>query len=130
MLFKTDLLIPPDTPLSSPATVLMKLCEGTITHSFIQFPAGCGGLVWVQIWLNGYQLIPWHRGQWLRGDDHTIEDRSYYPIGGAPRLLIAKGHSAGSIYPHTVQVGVEIAASEAVAGLPPPDELLREMGLV
>lgn len=130
MLFKTDLLVPLDTPLLTPETVSMKLCQGTITHSFIQFPAGCSGLVWVQVWFNGHQLIPWERGQWLRGDDHTIEGHSYYPVAGEPRLLIVKGYSAGSIYPHTVQVGVEVAASEVVAGLPPPDELLRALGLM
>jgi len=130
VLFKTDLLIPVNTLSAAPQTVSMKLCQGTITYSFIQFPAGCGGLVWVQVWLNGHQLIPWERGQWLRGDDHTIEGYSYYPVEEEPRLLIVKGYSAGSIYAHAVQVGVELAAPEAVAGLPPPDELLRGLGLV
>ena len=130
MLFKTDLLIPLNTLLSAPAEVSMKLCQGTITHSFIQFPPGCAGLVWVQVWLNGYQLIPWERGEWLRGDDHTIEDHSYYPVAEEPRLLAIRGYSAGSEYKHTVQVGVEVSASTVIATLPPPAELLRELGLM
>ena len=130
MLFKTDLLIPPDTPLSAPETASIKLCQGTITHSFIQFPPGCGGLAWVQVWLNGHQLIPWERGQWLRGDDYTIEGYSYYPVEEEPRLLVVKGYSAGSVYPHTVQVGVELSAAAVVTALPPPEELLYEMGLM
>jgi len=130
VLFKTDLLIPANTPLSAPETASMKLCQGTITRSFIQFPAGCGGLVWVQVWLNGHQLIPWERGQWLRGDDHTIEGHSYYPVEEEPRLLVVRGYSAGSVYPHTVQVGVELSSAAVVTALPPPEELLREMGLM
>lgn len=130
MLFKTDLLIPLNTLLSDPETTLMKLCQGTITHSFIQFPPGCGGLVWVQVWLNGYQLIPWERGEWLRGDDHIIEDHSYYPVDEEPRLLTIRGYSEGSEYPHTVQVGVEISAQAALSFLPPPETLLRELGLM
>ena len=108
----------------------MALCEGTISRSFIQFPAGCGGLVWVQIWLNGYQLIPWERGQWLRGDDHIIEDRGRYSVSEEPRLLVVKGYSVGAVYPHTVQVGVEVWSPVAVASLAPPEDLLHEMGLV
>jgi len=130
VLFKTDLLIPITAVFSNPETVTMKLCEGAITHSFVQFPSGCAGLVWVQIWLNGYQLIPWERGQWLRGDDHIIEDHGRYPVSEEPRLLTAKGYGVGCVYPHTVQVGVEVSASVALAALPPPEDLLHEMGLV
>jgi len=130
MLFKTDLVVPITATVLSPETREIKVCEGAITHTFIQFPAGCSGMVWVQVWLNGYQLIPWERGQWLRGDDHIIEDHGRYPITGLPRLIIVKGYSVDCAYTHTIQVGVEVSASEAIATLPPPEELLREMGLM
>ena len=130
MLFKIDLKIPSGQEKDDPASTAMKLCKGAITRSFVLFPSGCAGLVWVQIWLNGYQLIPWHRGEWLRGDDHIIRDDSRYPVSEQPRLLTIYGYNEDDTYSHTVQVGVEVSASEAVAGLPPPDELLRELGLL
>ena len=130
MLFKTDLLIPITATKVSPVTTEMKLCIATITRSFVLFPAGCAGLAWVQIWLSGHQLIPWQRGEWLRGDDHIIRDDSRYPVGEEPRLLRIFGYNEDTVHPHTVQVGVEVSAPEAVSGLPPPEELLRELGLL
>ena len=130
MLYKTDLLIPRKVVENGTASTTMKLCEGTITRSFIQFPSGCAGLVWAQLWLNGHQLVPWERGEWLRGDDHIIPDNSRYPVTGPPRLLTIYGYNEDELYPHTIQVGVEVAASEAFAGLPPPEELLQELGLL
>lgn len=130
MLYKTDLLIPSGQEKGDPASATMTLCEGTITRSFIQFPSGCAGLVWAQIWLNGHQLIPWERGEWLRGDDHIIPDNSRYPVTGPPRVLTIYGYNEDETYPHTIQVGVEVAAPEAVFGLPPPEELLQELGLL
>lgn len=130
MLYKTDLLIPSGQEIDNPASTTMVLCEGTITRSFVLFPSGCAGLAWVQIWLNGHQLIPWERGEWLRGDDHIIRDESRYPVTGPPRLLTIFGYNEDETYPHTVQVGVEVSAPEAVFGLPPPEELLQELGLL
>lgn len=130
MLFKTDLTIPKKVVENGTASTTMKLCEGAITRSFVQFPSGCAGLVWVQIWLNGYQLIPWERGEWLRGDDHIIRDESRYPVTGPPRILTIYGYNEDESYPHTIQVGIEVSASEAVDGLPPPEDLLRELGLL
>jgi len=130
MLFKTDLEIPSGQEKDDPVSTTMKLCEGAITRSFVLFPSGCAGLAWVQIWLNGYQLIPWERGEWLRGDDHIIRDDSRYPVSEQPRLLTIYGYNEDETYPHTIQVGVEVSASEVIVGLPPPDDLLRELGLL
>ena len=130
MLFKTDLLIPIGKTKTAPATIEMKLCMGTITRSFTQFPAGCAGLVWVQIWLSGHQLIPWERGQWLRGDDHIIWDYSRYPVGGEPRLLVVKGYNEDTANPHTIQVGIEVSAPVALESLPPAEVLLQELGVL
>ena len=130
MLFKTDLTIPEKVVVDGTASTSMKLCEGAITRTFIQFPSGCAGLAWVQIWLNGHQLVPWERGEWLRGDDHIIFDNSRYPVTGPPRLLTIYGYNEDETYPHTVQVGVEVSAPEALFELPPPEELLQELGLL
>jgi len=130
MLFKTDLKILTTDTKSSPATTEMKLCVGTITRSFVLFPAGCAGLAWIQIWLSGHQIIPWQRGEWLRGDDHIIWDYSRYPVGEEPRLLRILGYNEDTANPHTIQVGIEVSAPAALEGLPPPEDLLQELGLL
>ena len=129
MLYKTNLTIPVTALFANPETVSMKLCEGHITRAFVQFPAGCAGLIWVQVWLNGYQLIPWERGQWLRGDDHIIEDHGRYSVSEEPRLLTVKGYGVDCLYPHTVQVAVEVSSPVGEAALVPAGDLLAELEL-
>lgn len=108
MLFQCDLLIASGKTAADPATDTIKLCEGVIERYSVLFPAGCAGLVYVQVWLGGFQLLPWSRGLWLRGDDHLIEGSTSYPVGPAPRLLTVKGYNDDTLYPHTVTVKLEV----------------------
>jgi len=130
MRFQRDLLVASGKLSSDPATTTMKLCEGVITHSSVLFPPGCAGLVYVQVWLGGHQLIPWSRGEWIRGDDHLVELEMYYPVGPVPRLITIKGYNDDDTYPHTVSVAVGIHAAYVVIGGETPSLLLEELGLI
>ena len=108
MLFQRDILIEAGKTATDPATDTMKLCEGVITRYSVLFPAGCAGLAHVQVWLGGFQLIPWSRGLWLRGDDHLIEGVTQYPVGPAPRLVTIKGYNEDTDNGHTISVTLEV----------------------
>ena len=109
MLYQRDLLIAIGKTAESPAVDTMTLCEGNIIRYSVLFPAGCAGLVYVQIWLGGFQLIPWSRGYWLRGDDHLITGDTNYPVGGPPRELVMYGYNEDTANPHTVTVMLEVS---------------------
>ena len=109
MLFQRDLLIAVGKTVDDPAIDTMVLCEGNIIRYSVLFPAGCAGLAWVQIWLGGFQLIPWSRGLWLRGDDHLVTGDTNYPVGPAPRVLTVYGYNEDTANPHTVTVMLEVS---------------------
>ena len=116
MLFQRDLPIEIGKTVSSPATVTMVLCEGTITRYSVLFPPGCAGLAHVQVWLGGFQLIPWSRGLWLAGDDHLVAGDTNYPVGPAPRLITIKGYNDDTENPHTVTVMLEVTPAGPSVG--------------
>lgn len=129
MVYRVEITIPAETPSTSPAETSMTLCEGTITRSSILFPAGCAGLAYVQIWLGGFQLVPWTRGNWIRGDDHQITVDVGQNVGPAPRLLIVKGYNLDETYPHTIAVSVDVTPFYPIPSTPSPSTLLAEFGL-
>ena len=130
MLFQRDLLIAIGKTVANPATDSMVLCEGTIIRYSVLFPAGCAGLVHVQVWLGGFQLLPWSRGFWMRGDDHLVAGDTNYPVGAAPRLITVKGYNEDTAYSHTVTIMLEVRPTYHTLGEPPPEELLQELGFL
>lgn len=104
----TEFTVPANTPESDPTTQQIKLSAGTITYTSIYFPPGSGGYLYVQLWYNGHQLIPWQRGKWMRGDDLLVPDFGHYPCTEQPNRLVLKGYNLSTEYEHAALVGVEI----------------------
>lgn len=108
MRYHLELAVPVGTVVGAPYTSEMTLTPGVIDHVSLYFPPGSGGYLYVQLWLNGYQIIPWERGQWLRGDDVLLTDAGRYEVDEEPYILTVKGYSAATLYTHSVLVGVEL----------------------
>ena len=108
MFFAWDITVPANTAESSPKEQILKLTKGIITKVDIFFPAGCHGLVKVRILRNEFQLIPLSKGEWVTGDDAAIPTEGYYEFETIPSKLKFIAHSAGTTYPHTITVRVEI----------------------
>ena len=116
MRYYVELAVPAGTPITAPTVAEIKLTPGLIDHVSLYFPPGSGGWLNVQLWLNGYQLVPWERGTWQRGDDVLIPDYGKYPVESEPYLLIVKAFNTGALYAHVVMVGVELTPYQAVTG--------------
>jgi hypothetical protein len=109
MRYHVELVVPAATPASAPTTAELKLTPGLIEHVSVYFPPGSGGYLYVQIWLNGYQLIPWERAAWLRGDDLLIPDSGKYEVTEEPYLLTVKAYSTATLYAHRVMISAELS---------------------
>ena len=126
MNFYTELSAPVGSTALAPATAEIKLTPGMIEHASVYFPPSSGGWCSAQIWLNGYQLIPWERGTWLRGDDVLYPDLGRYPVEEEPYLVTVKAFNTGALYPHVVLVSVELTPYQITLA-PVPDRSLVEM---
>jgi len=126
MRYYVELVVPVGTTIDAPEVAEVKLTPGVIEHLSLYFPAGSAGNLYVQLWLNAYQLVPWERGQWLRGDDLLIPDYGRYEVDEEPYLLTVKGYSTAPNYPHSALVSVELTPYQAVVGAPAPFSLVGE----
>jgi len=124
--YYVELTVPVGTVITDPELAVVKLTPGEIEHLAIYFPAGSAGNLYIQIWLNGYQLVPWERGQWLRGDDLLIPDSGRYEVDEEPYLLTVKGYSTAANYAHSALVSVELTPYQAVVGAPASFPLVGE----
>jgi hypothetical protein len=116
MRYYVELAVPAGTPINAPTVAEIKLTPGLIDHVSLYFPPGSGGWLNVQLWLNGYQLVPWERGTWQRGDDVLLPDFGRYEVKEEPYLCIVKAYNTGALYTHSVMVAVELTPLQAVAG--------------
>lgn len=114
MRYHVELVVPAATPANKPVTAELKLTPGTIEHVAMYFPPGSGGYLYVQIWLNGYQLVPWERSTWLRGDDLLLPDSGRYDVTAEPYLLTIKAYSTATLYSHRVMVSAELSPYPAL----------------
>uniref|UniRef100_A0A6M3LPW2 Uncharacterized protein n=1 Tax=viral metagenome TaxID=1070528 RepID=A0A6M3LPW2_9ZZZZ len=126
MRYYAELEVPVGTEISDPEIAEIKLTPGVIDHLSVYFPAGSAGNLYVQLWLNAYQLVPWERGQWLRGDDLLIPDSGRYEVDEEPYLLTVKGYSTAVNYSHSALVSVELTPYQVVVGAPPSFSVVGE----
>ena len=112
MLFAFPLTIPANTPEGMPFTQVLTLDFGVVTKISIKFPAGCHGLVQVQLLQNESVLVPQNGDTWLSGDDETISMEIYFQFNSEPYELKFLGISPTTTYDHTILVRIEILSAD------------------
>lgn len=91
----------------------IKITNGVITQVMILFPAGCVGLVNVQLFMGGHQFVPSTQGQVIKGDNVLITSPEFLEINDAPRIITVKTWNEDTIYDHTIEI--MITQLEAIA---------------
>ena len=124
MFYDFSFTILADTSASSPKVERVKLEYGILHLIEISFPAGCAGLVHLQIFDNGHQLFPTNPGGSFNTDDYTIRFNDHYPLLNPPYTLRLVGWNLDDTYDHTLEIRL---------GILPPEILFpykEEMGLI
>ena len=84
----------------------LKITNGVITQVMILFPAGCAGLVNVQLFMGGHQFVPSTEGQVIKADNQLIVSPEFLAITDEPRIITIKTWNLDETYPHTIEVMV------------------------
>jgi len=93
--------------------VVLSVAKGLIYRIEVDFPLGCSGLVHVQIFDGGYQLYPASPGEAFQGEGVIVGFDDLYMKQVAPfefRILV---RNKDECWPHTIQVRIGMASSEA-----------------
>jgi len=106
MLFTFRVTSPANTPEASPAKTSLKLRSGVITKISVLIPPGHVALAHMAIFHGETQIMPWGDGQWLEGENETVEWAPDYPLTSEPAELEARAWNEDEAYAHTFYVRV------------------------
>jgi len=112
MFYKTKLLIPRNTSITSPVSVSFKLTYGVIKHWWILFRPGNPELAQIQILHRMHHLIPTSPDEWLSADNYVFSIPDQYELFDDPFELTVYGYNLDVAFPHTILVHAVV--------LPPP----------
>jgi len=126
MFFAWDITVTADTKEASPTTETLKLSAGVITHIGIKFARGCHGMVGVRLKHHEFQLVPLSRGEWVTGDDESVDFAEYFELKTTPYSLKFEGCSPNTLYNHALTVRITVLP-RSVASMIPVVELLAKL---
>jgi len=121
-----DITIPANTLLTAPVEQTLKITNGVIVRISVKFPSGCHGLVKMRLLRWRFQVVPLSGGEWLTGDDETVDFPEYYEITKDPFELKFVGTSPGTCFPHSLAVRV-VVLPKAVASFYPLAQALQKL---
>ena len=87
MIYVKTITTEANTTIDNLPETVMTITKGLIFMIEVEFPAGCTGLVHIQILDGGYQLFPATPGEFLRGDNANVRYDDTYLKMAAPYEL-------------------------------------------
>jgi hypothetical protein len=106
MEYEIEVTVPANTLASSPVVETLKLDKGVLEEGWIYFPYGCAHLVQVRVFKGAFQIAPFNRDGWLRGNGARVPLATKYDMTEAPFYLTVKACSPGTTLEHKITVHV------------------------
>jgi len=123
LIFTWDITVPANTQDSEPVSDTLKLGAGVITHIGVKFPAGCHGMVGVRLKIQEAQILPVPRGEWVSGDDETVDSDYHIEFTRERQELEFEGISPDTDYNHTISVRITMLPAWVAA----PYQILSDL---
>ena len=109
MFYEFSLVVPANTPVTSPVSLAAKLVPGTIDAVEIQFWAGQRGNVHVRILDRQHQLWPTNLGDWITSDAYTVTFIEQYVLSEIPHTLHIHAYNEDTDYEHEIIVRFSVS---------------------
>jgi len=103
--------IPENTPETSPVVEEVEVEGAVLTRLGVLIPPGHCGLARLALAYGIRQIYPTLKGDWLRGDDETVEAVLNWRLPETPCRLRLIGWNEDEVYPHMFIVRLEVAES-------------------
>lgn len=111
MFYRYSLLVPANTPKTTPVHTTMYLTRGIIHQVEIAFPPGCAGLVHVAIFRFEHQAWPTNPDEQFAWDNISLVIRNEaFGLIDHPYNLSLRAWSEDDTFPHTIvcRIGVKL----------------------
>ena len=92
------------------AETVLGVTSGLVWRIEVDFPAGCCGLMSVQIFDGSYQLFPASPGEIMHGDGVVLSYDDLYLKDAAPFEFKIKTRNDDELWDHTIQVRIGLAS--------------------
>jgi len=106
--FQHRLTVPKNTAIATPYEYVMPLPIGRIQKLWVEMPAGCQGLVGLQVWRRVYQIFPLPEGQWFISDDTMVNFAFTHSVHNEPYEVILKAYNLDDTYQHQPWIAFEM----------------------
>lgn len=113
MIYCSTITTPKLTDQGQAKKTLLEVNRGLIWKIEVEFPAGCCGLVHIQIFDGSYQLFPATPRESLRGEGVIVSYDDLYLKSFPPWQLKIVTWNEDEKYDHTLQIRIGMASQEA-----------------
>lgn len=113
MIYTATITTEANTAEASAVETVLSVTKGLVWRVEIEFPAGCCGLMRLQIYDGSYQLLPSTPREFMRGDGVVVGFDDLYLKDAAPFVFKIRTWNLDTVWPHTVQVRVCMASERA-----------------
>jgi hypothetical protein len=97
-----------NTPATAKKHETLKILPGILDRVTVNFPAGCHGMVYVQILYASSPLVPSERDQALVGDDQEIPTSCATEVKQGYETIDIYAWSPGTEYSHSISITVNV----------------------
>ena len=111
MIYAASIRTSPGKSEATATRTPIKITKGLIWLIEVDFPAGCVGLVHVQLFDGKYQLLPASPGKTLAGQNQLLRYDDSYLKEAAPYELTLVTWNEDELWPHNIQVRIGVASS-------------------
>lgn len=101
MIYEQRVIIPKNTPEAGYVEEVLPVHPGILKQVEVIFPAGCVGLVHLQIFYWGHQLFPSNPDSSFSGDDAHLVYEEDLEITEVPLEFTIRGWNLDDTYQHT-----------------------------
>jgi hypothetical protein len=108
MAFVIEVTSPCNTLITEPSSESLRLPPCYLQEIYLDFPAGCAGLVGVYFSYQSTQIIPANRGNYYKGNGILIPIKSNIPIQEEDYTLTMFAYNLDDTYPHTVRAFINV----------------------
>jgi len=106
MLYARHITVTANTAEATLERTQFKVSKGFIYRAWINFPAGCAGLVKLRILHEGHPILPINKDAYINFDNYIFEVPLYFELKDEPYLITVEAWNEDEVYNHTIDLNL------------------------
>jgi len=108
VIYQTELVIPPNTPVYAPVEGTLGVTVGVVTRVWVRWRWGAGSLCGVKIFREALQVWPTSLGLWFPSTTHDTTWEENYHVADVPLEFVIRAYNLDDTFSHKVYIAVNV----------------------